>query len=59
MNAVVDTDVVSYTFRRDTRAAFYKSRLIGYSAILSFMTVAELDSWVLHWRMRPGGNCPA
>ena len=50
MNAVVDTDVVSYIFKRDTRAAFYKARLHGFSAALSFMSVAELDSWALRWR---------
>lgn len=45
--AVVDTDVVSYLLKDDTRAAWYLPILAGRTLILSFMTVAELDRWVL------------
>jgi predicted nucleic acid-binding protein len=42
---VVDTDVVSYIFKRDTRAAGYEPHLVGRVPVISFMTVAELDAW--------------
>jgi predicted nucleic acid-binding protein len=42
---VVDTDVVSYPFKGDTRAAVYQSHLAGRQPVLSFMTVAELSFW--------------
>jgi predicted nucleic acid-binding protein len=42
---VVDTDIVSYGFRQDTRFAFYRPLLIGNRAFVSFMTIAELDYW--------------
>ena len=47
MNLAVDTDVVSYIFKQDTRAPFYQTHLLGLSAALSFMSVAELDNWAL------------
>ncbi len=40
---VVDTDVVSYLFKRDTRAGAYHKFLVGREPILSFMTLAELE----------------
>ncbi len=44
---VVDTDVLSYLFRRDTRAEAYRPHLSGRILAISFMTVAELDRWAL------------
>ncbi len=44
---VVDTDVVSYLFRRDSRAELYRPYLDGELLVVSFMTVAELDRWTL------------
>jgi tRNA(fMet)-specific endonuclease VapC len=44
---VVDTDVVSYLFRGDTRGDLYRPHLIGNTLVVSFMTVAELDRWAL------------
>lgn len=44
---VVDTDVVSYLFKRDSRAEAYRPHLTGRLLVVSFMTVAELDRWVL------------
>lgn len=44
---VVDTDVVSYLFRRDSRAELYRPHLTGRLLVISFMTVAELDRWAL------------
>ncbi len=56
---VVDTDVVSFLFKRDTRAEIYEPRLQGKLLVLSFMTIAELDRWAIarnwsdarRWRM--------
>lgn len=43
MNVViVDTDVVSYQFKGDTRSARYTPLLAGSLAAISFMTLAEL-----------------
>lgn len=44
---VVDTDVLSYLFRRDTRAEVYQPYLTGTLVAVSFMTIAELDRWAL------------
>jgi predicted nucleic acid-binding protein len=44
---VVDTDVVSFGFKGDTRAALYQPHLAGKLAIISFMTYAELKRWAL------------
>lgn len=45
--AVVDTDVVSFAFRLDSRTALYQRHLQGAVLVISFMTVAELDRWAL------------
>jgi tRNA(fMet)-specific endonuclease VapC len=48
MNAVVvDTDVVSFLFKNDTRARAYARYLIEQTAVISFMTRAELEVWAL------------
>lgn len=39
---VVDTDVVSFFYKRDTRALLYIPHLDGKLALISFMTIAEL-----------------
>ncbi len=48
---VLDTDVVSYLFKGDTRAEAYRPHLRGKTLALSFMTVAELYQWafVRNW----------
>ena len=43
MAVAVDTDVVSYLFKNDSRARWYRPRLVGHMCVLSFMDVAELD----------------
>jgi predicted nucleic acid-binding protein len=50
---VVDTDVVSYLLRGDTRAAPFRPYLIDRLLAISFMTVAELDRWALQRRWGP------
>jgi tRNA(fMet)-specific endonuclease VapC len=44
---ILDTDVISYLFRRDTRAEAYRPYLTGRFLAVSFMTIAELDRWAL------------
>ena len=44
---VVDTDVLSYLFRRDTRADLFRPFLTDRILAISFMTIAELDRWAL------------
>jgi tRNA(fMet)-specific endonuclease VapC len=46
-SVVVDTDVMSFLFKRDSRAEWYRPHLTGKLLVLSFMTVAELDRWAL------------
>jgi len=52
-DCVVDTDVLSYIVRGDTRAVPYRQTLIGRRAFISFMTVAELDRWTIQRRWGP------
>ena len=42
---VVDTDVVSFLFKGDTRAQAYREHLQGKTLAISFMTLAELYQW--------------
>ena len=44
---VVDTDVVSFFLKGDTRARRYEKHLQGKQLVLSFMTIAELHRWSL------------
>lgn len=44
---VVDTDVMSYVFKDDTRAALYEPHLAGKDLIISFVTFAELQRWAI------------
>lgn len=55
MNAVlVDTDVVSFIFKLDTRGTLYEPHLSGVGQFASFMTIAELEWWagVRNWGTR-------
>lgn len=52
---VVDTDVVSYLFKKDTRAALYESHLLSTLPAISFMTGHCCNR---HRRtFRPAANC--
>ena len=44
-SAVIDTDVVSFEFKKDSRARLYRPHLLGRQGIIAFMTLAELDEW--------------
>lgn len=48
---LVDTDVLSYVIRGDTRAESYRAYLAGKEISVSFQTVAELRRWgrTRHW----------
>ena len=47
-NLVVDTDVVSFCFRLDSRyTEFYGPAMLGHRAFISFMTLAELKLGML------------
>ncbi len=45
--AVVDTDVVSFLFKSDSRAQLYLPLLRDRDLLVSFMTEAELEQWIL------------
>ena len=48
MRAVIlDTDVFSFVFKRDSRAELYSSSMTGAQPCLSFQSVAELRFWAL------------
>jgi predicted nucleic acid-binding protein len=44
---VLDTDVVSFLFKADSRAQLYVSHLNNRQWLISFMTEAELEQWAL------------
>jgi predicted nucleic acid-binding protein len=48
---LLDTDVFSFLFKRDTRAGAYERYLTNAQACLSFQSVAELRLWSItrHW----------
>ena len=48
MNSIVlDTDVVSFLFKGDTRAEIYLPHLQDRQWLISFMSEAELEQWAL------------
>ena len=47
MALVVDTDVASFLFKKDTRAALYVPHLSGHMLAISFQTLAELELWAI------------
>lgn len=51
---VVDTDVVSFHCKNDSRFASYAPQLDGKQLVLSFMTIAELWLWqeLRNWGQR-------
>jgi predicted nucleic acid-binding protein len=51
---VVDTDVVSFLFKNDSRAQFYLPLLRDRNLLVSFMTEAELEQWILMAKWGPG-----
>jgi predicted nucleic acid-binding protein len=51
---VVDTDVVSYTFKGDSRGQLYRQHLTGRVAVIAAQTRAELARWALehNWGLK-------
>ena len=51
---VVDTNVISYIFKRDTRGNLYKPHIEGRLAIIAAQTLAELEAMPLknNWGQR-------
>jgi tRNA(fMet)-specific endonuclease VapC len=50
---VLDTDVVSFLFKSDTRAQHYLAHLVNRQWLISFMTEAELEQWALLSNWQP------
>jgi predicted nucleic acid-binding protein len=51
MNQVVaDTDVVSFLFKNHPISRRYEPDLAGRVALISFMTVAEVERWAIQYR---------
>jgi len=50
MSLLIDTDVVSFTYKKDSRADLYEPHLKENLLVISFMTLAELNLWT------PGNN---
>jgi tRNA(fMet)-specific endonuclease VapC len=44
-SVLIDTDVLSYLFKQDSRGEIYKPHLDGKFGVISFMTLAELEFW--------------
>jgi len=42
---LIDTNIVSYIYKADTRAAAYQPHLLGRQWYVSFMTLAEIYRW--------------
>jgi predicted nucleic acid-binding protein len=55
---VLDTDVVSYIYKKDTRAALYEPHLVNAVTVISFMTLAEMEKWTIakNWGARRRAN---
>lgn len=51
---LLDTDVFSFVFKQDTRAALYLPHLDGAQPCLSFQSVGELRCWALARRWGEG-----
>ncbi len=50
---ILDTDVVSFIFKGDSRIHRYQPHVVGAEVIISFMTLAQLRLWAL---IRQWGN---
>lgn len=42
---LLDTNIVSYIYKGDSRAAAYQQHLLGHQWYISFMTLAEIYRW--------------
>ncbi len=46
---LIDTNVISYLYRNDSRAVLYRLALEGRRGLISFQTYAELRVWSGSW----------
>lgn len=46
LTVVIDTDVVSYLFKEDTRASLYRPHVDGRIGVIAAQTRAELERWM-------------
>ena len=44
---VIDTNIISYIFKKNSLGPAYDARIRGYLGIISFQTYAELEQWML------------
>jgi tRNA(fMet)-specific endonuclease VapC len=51
---LVDTNVVSYILKQDSRAEIYRKHLEGRRLYISFMTLSELYFWAIKHRWSRG-----
>jgi len=51
---ILDSNIVSYIYKQDTRAALYEPHLVNTLTFISFMTLAELERWAIarNWGAR-------
>src|SRR5260370_32563620 len=50
---LLDTNVVSFVFRRDTRATLFQGTLAGQVQAIAFVTLGELYKWPLERNFSP------
>jgi predicted nucleic acid-binding protein len=50
---LIDTDVLSYILKHDSRAEWYLQHLTDTVVVISFMSYAELERWALMRRWGP------
>ena len=47
MAVVLDTDIISYLHKQDSRAELYRPHLSNFPYAISFMTITEMRRWML------------
>lgn len=50
---LLDTNIVSFQFRRDTRLRFFEQTLAGQVQAIAFVTLAELYKWPIERNFSP------
>jgi predicted nucleic acid-binding protein len=50
---LLDTNIVSFQFRRDTRATLFQAALAGEVQAIAFVTLAELYKWPIERSFSP------
>ena len=50
---LLDTNIISFQFRGDTRAALYRPQLAGEVQAIAFVTLAEIYKWPIERNFSP------